>query len=536
MKSWVLRVDADLAEMPLHRFPRAARGDAHLLVVVAGGPAGGEGVAEPVAVVHADAVGDVGEGGRALVGRDHQIGVVAIEPDDVPRRHKLVALQVVGDVEQAADLGLVALDHFFHQRLALRRRPLHDKAAFRADRHDNRVLHLLRLDQAEDLAAEILQPVGPAEPATGDLAEPEMHGLDPRAIDEDLNHRFRQFETVDVLAVELERDVGLRPTAHGGLEEIGAQGAQNQVQAAPQDAVLIEIADVVERLFDLRLQVCRAAFRALAVFRVELRHEQVDQHAGDLRMAGHGRFDVSLAETHARLAEVFVIAAQHRDLAPIEAGAQHQAVETVVLQRARPDPAERLMEGVFQIRQLDVDFARGADVIVVDPNRAVVALHGDFVGRLADHPEAHMLQHRQHVGQRHRRAEAVELEIQRAGVGVDPPVKVHGEGGAAAQFLDALDVADRHIGLERVAISRRKSAAIAVVVRGAVRLAEVLDQRVLEIVGPVATRLDQPLLDIGDVQVARPLGGAVHDEVHPGHGGLAQMGVELDGLAMERIQ
>ncbi len=73
-----LDVDAHLAEMALDRFPRAARGDAHLLVVVAGRAARGEGVAEPEAVVGGDPVGDVGEGRRALVGRDHQIGVVAV--------------------------------------------------------------------------------------------------------------------------------------------------------------------------------------------------------------------------------------------------------------------------------------------------------------------------------------------------------------------------------------------------------------------------------------------------------------------------
>ena len=46
-----LAVDAELAEVALHRLPRAARGDAHRLVVVADRAAGGERVAEPEAVV-----------------------------------------------------------------------------------------------------------------------------------------------------------------------------------------------------------------------------------------------------------------------------------------------------------------------------------------------------------------------------------------------------------------------------------------------------------------------------------------------------
>ena len=44
-------VDVHLAEMALHRFPGAARGDAHALVVVAGRAARGEGVAQPEAVL-----------------------------------------------------------------------------------------------------------------------------------------------------------------------------------------------------------------------------------------------------------------------------------------------------------------------------------------------------------------------------------------------------------------------------------------------------------------------------------------------------
>ena len=40
-----LDVRAQFAEVALHALPRAARGDAHALVVVAGGAAGGEGIA-----------------------------------------------------------------------------------------------------------------------------------------------------------------------------------------------------------------------------------------------------------------------------------------------------------------------------------------------------------------------------------------------------------------------------------------------------------------------------------------------------------
>src|SRR6185312_17467470 len=94
-----------------HRLPGAARGDPHLLVVVALGTAGGERVAEPVAVGLGDLVGRVGEGRGALVGGHHQVRVVAVVPDHAGRRHDLAAVQVVGDVQQGRDERLVAGEH-----------------------------------------------------------------------------------------------------------------------------------------------------------------------------------------------------------------------------------------------------------------------------------------------------------------------------------------------------------------------------------------------------------------------------------------
>ena len=87
VKSLALDIAPELAEMALDQLPGAARGDAHLLVVVAGRAARGKGVAEPEPVFLGDRVGDVGEGRGALVGGDDEIGIVAVMPDDMRRRH-----------------------------------------------------------------------------------------------------------------------------------------------------------------------------------------------------------------------------------------------------------------------------------------------------------------------------------------------------------------------------------------------------------------------------------------------------------------
>ncbi len=108
-----LDVTAHLAEVALDRFPGAAGGNAHLLVVIAMAAARSESIAQPEAAAFRDAVGDIGEGGGALVGRDHQIGIVAVMADHIRRRHhRSVGLEIVGDVQQRIDECLVGGDAY----------------------------------------------------------------------------------------------------------------------------------------------------------------------------------------------------------------------------------------------------------------------------------------------------------------------------------------------------------------------------------------------------------------------------------------
>ena len=188
-----LDVGPELAEVALDRLPGAARGDRHLLVVVAGRAARGERVAEPEAVLDRDRVRDVREGRRALVGGDDEVRVVLVVADDVRRRHDLAAGDRVGHVEQAAHERPVALDDLLEQRgaIAAGRRPLDDEASLGADRDDDGVLDRLRLHQPEHLGAEVLAPVRPADAAAGDPAAAQVHGLHARRVDEDLEHRPR---------------------------------------------------------------------------------------------------------------------------------------------------------------------------------------------------------------------------------------------------------------------------------------------------------------------------------------------------------
>jgi hypothetical protein len=96
--------------------------------------------------------------------------------DDPRRRHDPVAGDVVGQIEQAADQRAVARDDLRLLRVApALREPLRDETALRADRHDHRVLDVLRLHQPEDLGAEILEAVRPADPAARDPPHAQVH-------------------------------------------------------------------------------------------------------------------------------------------------------------------------------------------------------------------------------------------------------------------------------------------------------------------------------------------------------------------------
>src|SRR5262249_26729504 len=142
----------------------------------------------------------------ALVGCHHQVRVVAVVAAylwwaDYPA----VRLVVVGEVEQARDERPVAGDALGKQCGPVGGWAVHDEAALGADPHDDGVLHHLRLDQPEDLGAEVLAAIRPAHAATGNEAEPQMHALDPRRIHPDLVTRTRLGQLGQQPGIELDR-------------------------------------------------------------------------------------------------------------------------------------------------------------------------------------------------------------------------------------------------------------------------------------------------------------------------------------------
>ena len=242
--------------MALDRFPGAAGGDAHFLVVVAGRAAGGEGIAEPEIVRYRQLVGDVGERRRSLIGRDHKIGIVAVMAHHVGRRDHAgrSGSDIVGDIEQRRDEHFVGGDAFRLDGFARSagRQKFRHEAPLGPDRHDHRVLDVLRLDQSQDLGAEILRPVRPANAAARHFAEAQVHRFDTRRIEEDLVERPRQRHGVDLAAGKLDRDKLLGVTVAAELVKIGANGGGDRVDEMTEDAVFVEALNRLQRRFNFR--------------------------------------------------------------------------------------------------------------------------------------------------------------------------------------------------------------------------------------------------------------------------------------------
>ena len=523
--------------MPLHRLPGTARGDAHLLVVVALGAAGGERVAEPEAEPPRDLVGRVGERRGALVGRHHQVRVVAVPPDHAGWRYHPVAVDVVGHVEHGRDERLVAGQHLGLVRLAVGRvgQALAHEAALGAGRDDDRVLDFLRLDQAEHLGAEVLEPVRPAQSATRHPAEAQVHRLQPGGEDEDLELGPRLHDSGDRSGVQLEhqRTRAVHAGAGAGavlLVVVRPQGGVDQRQVGPQDPVGVQAGHLVELAADLLGDGLAALVDAALPGRVEPGLEQPDQQPGDGRVGAQHPLHVVLAEAHPALAQILGVGAQQVNLAPGQAGHQHQGVEPVVLVLAVPQRGQRVLEDLPEAAGRGR--RRGPQAELVDPERAGRGAPLERVRVLVDDLDPHVLQLRQHVGQRDRGTRPVHHERPSLGVLHQPdrelPTRL-AQREHGGQIVDR--VRGRHVRL--VGLGDPRAAQLEHL--AGPLLAEHADRLGGEVLVPRPDRRGQLALERDGVHLRhRPSRLAPDHHVQPGQGRVADRGAVVHRDPVQR--
>src|SRR5262249_12662323 len=117
------------------------------------------------------------------------------------------------------------------------------KSALGADRDDDRVLDVLRLDQAQDLGPEILRPIRPAYSAARDFAEAKMDGFQPCRIDKNLILRPRRRHRVEPAAGKLDRDDIFGAAVAIELVKIGPHRGRYCIDEVADDAIFVEAID-----------------------------------------------------------------------------------------------------------------------------------------------------------------------------------------------------------------------------------------------------------------------------------------------------
>ena len=196
------------------------------------------------------------------------------------------------------------------------RHPLGIEAALGAHRHDHRILDLLRLDQAQDLGAEILAPVRPADAAARDAPEAQMHALHGRRIDEDFAPGARRRQVVQPGAVEFHGEIRLGRAVLVFLPEAGAQHRVYHILEAANDAVVVQRGNVLQRRVDLLFDGVHRPGAVAGIRGIVPGMKQCRQQAGDIGISHQRLLHIGQAEGHRRLAQELARGPQDGDVAP----------------------------------------------------------------------------------------------------------------------------------------------------------------------------------------------------------------------------
>ncbi len=165
-------------------------------------------------------------------------------------------------------------------------------------------------------------------------------------------------------------------------------------------------------------------------------------------MLGQGLFHIDLGIGNTHLAQTTAIGAQDQNLAPIQTTPRDQGIEAVAFDLAAPNAGKGVFELFLDCRDIDVAAVARFQTEVVDHQHlgAVAVVAADFVRDFVDHPEAHMLEHRQGIRQRHRRLRVVDLEPHPVARLASRAVQVQTDAVGGQGFLDHDNVVDRVLG------------------------------------------------------------------------------------------
>ena len=227
--------------------------------------------------------------------------------------------------------------------------------------------------------------------------------------------------------------------------------------------------------------------------------EELDQRRGHVGMAEQRLLHVAVAERDAGLAQVarerartIVTSRQSRPaprISPLKPSSSRVAA---------PHPREAFVKAVAD--RLDVDVARRT-AARSRRSRPAGASRGDTsYGRSS----VTVTPSDSNIGStsesEHPPATAVELAAQHAGRRLQRPVEAQVQRVVALERLDPLHVGDRRAGQQVLAVGGRERGAVAAEERSAGLLTVLLMQHRLQVVVPAARRVDDPRLELVDVE------------------------------------
>ena len=233
---------------------------------------------------------------------------------------------------------------------------------------------------------------------------------------------------------------------------------------------------------------CALRRRVVRVVGIEAQLEEIHQHARDRRMRGERLLHERLRYREADLVQVLGVRAQHGHFVGGEPRAQDQAVEVVVFHLAAENALERLLEDLVDRVDVEIVVPSRLQAEVVHPHRGT-AFGLDAIGTVVEHGEPHVLEHRQAVRQRHRRAALEEREAQRAGLRLQRPVEAQAQRPLVAQRPPSSRYRRPPRAPEILAVGRRERGRVFAKERVAARFAERGHERGLQRRPPSAARL-----------------------------------------------
>ncbi len=175
-----------------------------------------------------------------------------------------------------------------------------------------------------------------------------------------------------------------------------------------------------------------------------------------------------------------------------------------------------------------------AEAEVVDPRGPPVTAD-QLVRPFVDDFDAHVLQHGQHVRQRHRPV-AEDLETAVAGIPAVRLVETHGDAAGIVEGVDAPQVGNGGARREVLLVGLRKGAGVVAGEPRRLLLAHGVDERLGEVVVPRPRRLAQSAFELGGVDLRQSTAARdAHHEVQPGEDRLGDPGGVVDAVAGECV-